>query len=211
MVVLITGANRGLGLALAEEFVSSGFRLVLHCRSMPENPPLCFSNSTVVVGDLTEDETLFRLAAEPVDILVNNAGIHMAEPFLNYTWLEICELVRVNLVVPMILTRLHWSSLKMVVNINSLASKGGGPWESIYAASKAGLAGFSETLQFDATRAGIRVLNVNLGGMNTDMAEGRNDRDKFIEPIDAAKAIFNLCQNYQTLRVTSVDLKRSRY
>jgi 3-oxoacyl-[acyl-carrier protein] reductase len=152
---------------------------------------------------------------EDIGILVNNAGMYLSGDLVDLDPVKIREVISVNLMAPIFLTRAVWPILKknsgLVVNINSLASIQGGPGESVYAASKAGLRGFTETLQFDATRDGIRLLNVNLGGLDTDMAGERKDRDKFINPSDAAMAIFNLCRDYRSLRITSIDLKRRIY
>ena len=129
---------------------------------------------------------------------------------------EIREVIEVNLIAPILLTRAVWplflrQNHGLVININSLAVAAGGNGESIYSASKAGLAGFGDTLQYDATRAGIRVLNLNIGAMRTDMGQGLAGSDKFIDPRDAARAILGFCEDYPTIRITSADLKRRIY
>lgn len=215
--VLITGANRGLGLELARTFSSAGFNMILHCRS--PFPGLVISGKTVR-GDLRKQNVLDDLSeaaqAKGLDILINNAGVHLSKPFLDMTIEEIREVIEVNLIAPILLTKAVWpiflrQNSGLVININSLAAAAGGNGESVYSASKAGLAGFGETLQYDATRAGIRVINLNIGAMRTDMGQGRANSDKFIDPRDAVRAILGFCEDYPTMRITSADLKRRVY
>lgn len=215
--VLITGANRGLGLALAETFSGAGFNLLLHCRHGADFLRRKFPVDLVAEGDLRSQQMIDGLASTAkLDILINNAGVHLSKPFLDMTIEEIREVIEVNLIAPILLTKAVWpiflrQNSGLVININSLAWLSGGPGESIYSASKAGLTGFGDTLQYDATRAGIRVLNLNIGAMQTDMGGTRDDNSKFIDPRDAARAILGFCEDYPTLRITTADLKRRVY
>jgi len=99
----------------------------------------------------------------------------------------------------------------LIININSLAGKSGSNGESAYCASKHALRGFSSSIQFDATKYGIRVIDVYLGAVQTDMTKGRKDQEKFILPEDVAKSIFNVSKNYKSMRVTELNLNRSIY
>lgn len=226
--VLITGANRGLGLALAKAFgeveqrLLPQYRLLLHARSGAELLTLSvkMTGNQAIHGDLRDQRTINDLAwaatQSGLDILINNAGVHLSKPFLDMTIDEIREVIEVNLIAPILLTKAVWpiflrQNHGLVINVNSLAGHAGGLGESIYSASKAGLAGFGETVQFDATPAGIRVINLNIGAMRTDMGQGRADSDKFIDPRDAARAILCFCEDYPSLRITSADLKRKIY
>jgi len=214
--VLITGTNRGLGLELARMFSDSGYNLILHCRKDGVFLRLRFPSAKVVMGDLRSPSLLEELSFGTVDILINNAGVRIASKISNISTAQVKEMIEVNLMAPMILTKMLWPTLisrkGMVVNIGSLSSQSGGPGESIYAATKAGLAAFSETLQYDAIMDGVRVVNINPGAMRTDMTTERKDRDKFIDPAEVARFIVNICnQNPPSIRVSSYDLKRSLY
>ena len=216
--VLITGANRGLGLELAQAFSDSGHNLILHCRKDGVFLRFRFPCAKVVMGDLRSPSLLEELGslAGWVDVLVNNAGGRHTDWIDILPMEKIREMLEVNLMAPMILSRLLWTALAsrkgMVINIGSLAGQSGGPGESVYAATKAGLAAFSETLQYDATKAGVRVVNIDLGAMRTDMTADRRDRDKFIDPAEAAKFIVQVCnQGYLTTRISSYELKRGLY
>lgn len=221
--VLITGASRGLGKALVEIFTSKNhnflgpdndYRLILHCKESELPKPMGIE-CDVVKGDLILDDTISSLAEYDIDILINNAGIYINKPFAETTEDDFREIIDINLLTPILLTKALWPTLKknsgLVININSMAGKQGGQGETAYCASKHGLRGFSSALQFDATRDGIRIIDVFLGAMQTDMAKGRKNFDKLISPSEIAKVIFNLCENYQSLRVTEIDINRRKY
>jgi short-subunit dehydrogenase len=99
----------------------------------------------------------------------------------------------------------------VIININSLAGKSDSPGEAVYAASKHGLRGFSSCLQYDATRDGVTVLDVYLGGMQTDMTKGREGWGKLINPAKAADVIYSLGRKVSTLRITEAEIRRRRY
>jgi len=213
---MVTGASRGLGRALADEVLARGHRLIFHQRTQERKP---ITADMVVTGDLRDNMTIRKLAQAAsqldMDILINNAAVHVAKPLTDLTESVIIDAVENNLVIPMLLTRAVWQVLRRqrgtVINVNSLASRAPGWGETAYGASKAGLSGFSEALQWEATEHGISVIDVLLGAMQTDMAGRRPDFDQFIDPREAAAAIVDLCESRPSLRVTSIVIKRRRY
>ena len=195
--VLITGSNRGLGKALAEAFLEAGHKLILPTRFL--------------VGDLAKPETIFRIIGfcqeQNVDIIINNAALYEGHNFL--------DIMQVNFFVPRALILSLWDELKerkgMIININSLAGKQGGPGEEMYAASKHALKGFSESKQFDATKDNIRILDVFLGAMQTDMTKHRDNYKKLIDPKEVAETILQLIKNRKTMRITELTINRRLY
>jgi len=214
--VMITGASGGLGVPLASEFGARGYDLVLH-HNKYELP--CADSLFTVRGDLKSSDTIWELAEfvfrDGLDVLVNNAGIYAAGQFDSLSSSEIRDVIEVNLIAPMLLTRLVWKALKqnsgIVVNINSLAGLNGSNGETAYCASKHGLAGFSKALQFDGTRDGVRVLDVFVGAMKTAMTAYRAGQENFIDPVDVARTIVSLCDNRNSLRITEITLNRRNY
>lgn len=218
--VLITGANRGLGRALAVEFSKAKCNMILHCRQDAPKLTLSFPSAFVIQGDLRAPQVIIDLVnishKKGLDILINNAGVYLDLPFPDIFDEELRELMEVNLIAPMLLTKALWSALKrkregQIININSLASYQGGAGESVYAASKAGITGFSKTVQADATRDGIRVTNIHLGALKTDMCVSRVDYAHLIDPDEAAKIIFQICNDYRSLWTSSFEIKRRIY
>ena len=221
-VALITGAKRGLGAALYRVFHEHDFNCILNCRHADdcEFSDLASEHTYHICGDLCDQWIINRLGhiarEKGVKVLINNAGIYSSDRLVNMTEREFRHVQEVNLVAPVLLTRAVWPVLQetggIVVNINSIAGLQGGNKELAYCASKHGLAGFSRALQFDATDDGVRVLNVYLGAMNTDMMKGRSkEPEKLIDPNEAAKVIYDLCRNYDTLRITEATILRRQY
>ncbi|MEL7351417.1 MAG: SDR family oxidoreductase [Cyanobacteria bacterium P01_A01_bin.116] len=99
-------------------------------------------------------------ASNSVDILINNAGIEIYRAFQDYTLEDIEQVIRVNLLAAMGLTRLLLPMLSpqgQIINMASLASKKGHPYDSAYAASKAGLLMWNHSLRQELERVGVSV------------------------------------------------------
>jgi len=224
--ILITGSSKGLGEQLARKFSNKGHNIIIHGRDVRKLELIKNElvnkgvGCKIVTGDLTEKETIETLAAvaesENVDILINNAAIYKKKLFGETTEKEIRNIFEINLIAPILITRHLFPYFQkkqsgLILNINSFAGKNSGDGESIYCASKHGLRGFSGSLQFDANRAGIRVIEVYIGAMNTQMVAGRKDIEKCISTSDAADLILNLCDEYKSMRISEVDLLRRIY
>lgn len=225
-VSLVTGSSRGFGRQLASRFSAEGFAVIVHgtdldrLRAVAETIRGRGGECEVVAGDLTEDDTLDRLAEAALrrglDVLVNNAAVYANEPFDQVTDERFRRMIAINLMAPVLLMRRIWPLFRrqqagLIVNINSMAGKAGGAGESAYCASKHGLRGFARSLQFDATREHVRVVDVFLGAMNTEMVAGRRDPEKCIQIDEAADLVCRLCKDYPSMRIEEVHLSRRRY
>lgn len=227
--VLITGSNRGLGKELALLFAIKGYDIILHGRDKDRlrevennlhNISLGLKNKIeweTVAGDLLLLDTINKLyrAAEKrsVDILINNAGIYASKPFKDMDIEEAENIIYVNLIVPIWLTkRIYPIFLKkksgLIININSIAGKNPNDKEAVYCASKHGLRGFTSSFQFEAMKNNVRVISIYLGAMRSSMTEGRGDPEKLIQPEEAANGIYGICENYKSFRISEIDLWR---
>lgn len=224
--VLITGSSKGLGESLALVFSQNKYHVILHGRDekglkrveegVLKNGVKC----EVVAGDIASEETssrLFRAAADSnLDVLINNAGAYLKRPFQEMSPEDFRRIIEINLVAPVRLIQKIFPIFQkkksgLIVNINSIAGKNSSDGESAYCASKHGLRGFSRSLQFDATRSGVRVIDIYLGAMNTQMLTDRAHSENFISTVDAADSIFRICREYPSMRVTELDLNRRTY
>lgn len=153
---ILTGASRGLGVPIAIALAKEGVNLALAARNADQleivrEQVVAEGVKTVCiptdVGDRAQLEALVeRTEVElgPPDILVNNAGIEHIHPYEEYPPEEIEQLLQINLVGPMLLTRFVLPGMLArgrghIVQVASLAGKGGAPLQAPYAASKAGL------------------------------------------------------------------------
>ena len=217
--VLITGASRGLGWDLAHHFLAKGWNVLVNARTHAAVEELIKAGAVGVWGSVTTEFTRMELRtmvkSTGLDLLIHNAGTRPDHGWADLSAKEVSNTIITNLVAPMQLTASLWPALMkkngQVVFINSLAGKQGGKDETAYSASKFGLRGFAQALQFDGVRDGVRVLSVFPGAMKTQMTALRPDYEKLIDTEEMATTIYQLCADQPSLRVTEVDLCRRRY
>jgi len=207
--VLITGANRGLGLALTDEFLRQGFHVFAGCRRSGERLQSLAAHFpqalTIVPLDVADAESVRQAArtvaglTDALDILINNAAVHLEgnKPTLEDDpgshWLQTLD---VNALGPLRVTReflplLAKGRRKMIVNVSSEAGSIADCWrdrEYAYCMSKAALNMQSRILHNYLSPRGFKVLAVHPGWMRTDMGGPNAD----IDPAEAAAGIFQL-------------------
>jgi short-subunit dehydrogenase len=184
-VCLVTGASSGIGRATADALAQAGARLVLVGRDPDRlEEAAAVTGGAPIVADLARDDELARVAREVegrfgrVDILVNNAGIGLAGRFPDADVERIEELVAVNLLAPMLLTHALLPGMLergagAIVNVASIAGHVGVRGEAVYAATKAGLVVFSESLGQELARTPVRVSVLSPGVIATRFFERR--------------------------------------
>ncbi|HZO16771.1 MAG TPA: SDR family oxidoreductase [Polyangiaceae bacterium] len=213
--VLITGASRGLGRALAQELGQRGARLVLCAR---EREPLEAVvrdlreqgiEAHAVTADIADKRAIHPLAAEaaalvgPIDVLVNNASSLGPTPLRSLLDTECEDLERVlqaNLVGPFRLTKVVAGSMALrggglCVNISSDAAVEAYPTWGAYGVSKAALDHLTRIFAAELGDFGLRFIAIDPGEMNTVMhrdAIPDADPATLADPSDVAKRIVSL-------------------
>ncbi len=187
---IVTGASRGLGLAIAEAMGRTGASVLLVARSakaLAEARERALaagaSEANVFAADLQEESAPEAILAEAqriwrrLDVLINNAAIvgPIGKLWEN-DWDEWQNTIRVNLLAPAALCRLAapWMAQAgggAIVNISGGGATKARPQFSAYGTAKAALVRFSETLAEEAAAQGIRVNSVAPGAMNTAMLD----------------------------------------
>ena len=179
--VLVTGGNRGIGLAIAQAFVEAGDKVAVTYRS-GEPPEGLFG----VRCDITDADQVDRAFGEveaqhgPVEVLVANAGVTRDTLLLRMTEEDFTSVVDTNLtgsfrVVKRAVKAMMRARKGRVVLISSVVGLTGSPGQANYAASKAGLVGFARSL---ARELGSRNITVNVvapGFVDTDMTAVLSD------------------------------------
>jgi 3-oxoacyl-[acyl-carrier protein] reductase len=201
--VLITGASKGLGLAMAE-LLAADYSLILHA-SKPENLPAATAGNYVLCADLSNKEELNnfckRLKNEHGDSLyavINNAGITLDKSIIFQPEAEIDKMLAVNLKAPIMISKVAMKifGLKkrgVIINLSSSVGETGNAFQSVYAATKAGLVAFSKSLAKEAAMLNdehqIRVLCISPGFIETEMTDAipENYRQKYLEIIPAKR------------------------
>lgn len=182
--VLITGGSSGIGLALAHALTARGARVVITGRrqSVLDDALRGLDSATGVCADVGTTEgriaTLDKAVAAlgGLDILINNAGGVRAGRLEYTAEADIEQMVTVDLLAPILLTRAAIPALRasgdaMVVNVTSGIALVGAPFYTTYAAVKAGLAHFGESLRRELKGEGIHVLTAYPGGTDTPMMQ----------------------------------------
>jgi len=205
-VVLITGGNRGIGYAIAEEFIRSGYSVAVTARS-GSGP----DGSLTVTADVTDSDSLDAALAQveaelgPVEILVANAGITRDTLLMRMSDDDFEEVINTNLtgvfrVVKRAIKGMVKARFGRVILISSVVGLYGSAGQSNYSAAKAGLVGFARSLTRELAARGITTNVVAPGFINTDMTaalpEEQQDRYKeaipagrFAEPEEVARVV----------------------
>lgn len=182
---LMTGAAGGLGTHLARALAGRGVDLALSGRNEAALAALCDElrargvRAEAVAADLSDPRQAAGLFARaeaavgPVDLLVNNAGVEETVPYPGLDDDELQAMVAVDLVAPMLLARHALAAMTArgrghVVNVGSLAGKGGVPYEAVYATTKAGLVGLTRSLRAELRGSPVGVSIVCPGFVSGD-------------------------------------------
>ena len=209
---LVTGGSRGLGAALAAELARVGARVVVTARdeaalhAVVERARGHGGEVHALAADLAEPEAAARLAGAaaalvgPVDLLVHNAatlGPVPLRPLLEIEPAEMARVVEVNLLAPFRLTRALAGSMVLrggglVMMVSSDAARVGYPGWGPYGISKAALEQMSRVLAVELEPAGVRVVTVDPGEMDTRMhaeAMPEADRSTLADPAEVAATL----------------------
>ncbi|WP_251976180.1 SDR family NAD(P)-dependent oxidoreductase [Salinicola avicenniae] len=200
-VVMISGANRGIGAAIAEALHAAGWRVSLGCRTAPEDP-LERDGWLVCHYDALDADSgrawVERTVAEygRLDALVNNAGILSRSTVLDASGEEFDQLMAVNVRAPMLLTQQAWPHLVAaeqgkVISIVSLSGKRVKSAHSgLYAMSKFAAQAFVYGLRHCSAETRVRATAICPGPVATDMAiEGGLDGGDITRPEEIARVV----------------------
>ncbi|NDC82564.1 3-oxoacyl-ACP reductase FabG [bacterium] len=188
-VVVVTGASRGIGYHIADSFASCGATVVvcatqqLRCDQVADELAKKYGVSgkgiQVNVANFSETETMIKTVIElfgRLDILVNNAGITRDNLLLRMSETDWDAVLDTNLKSVFNTTKaairpMLKQKYGRIVNISSVVGQMGNPGQANYAASKAGMIGFSQSIAKEVGAKGITCNVVAPGFIDTDMIE----------------------------------------
>lgn len=183
--VIVTGARRGLGLAISQRLAADGYKVIAVARAeshelnaLCNGENVCFESFDLAntdkihawVGDLTKRHG--RIYG-----LVNNAAIGADGILATMHERDIAQSLLVNLRSPIVVSKYVSRSMLLggtgrIINISSIIASTGFSGLSVYAATKAGLIGFTKSLSRELGKANITVNCIAPGYMDTDMTKG---------------------------------------
>ncbi len=222
--VLITGANRGLGLALVKEFLEKDFTVYSLSRSVNEGLQalqrdhenlICYAADVRDVASLKEIAQDFAKNDYAIDILINNAAVNLEPEPADIDALDIdtiMETFRVNSVAPLSVIQ-HFLPLtkRLIVNISSEAGSIENCWrdkEYGYCMSKAALNMASKILQNRLQGAGIKVLAIHPQWFTSDMGGPEAPISPEESAVDVAKTILRAWTLEDPIYVDSVTAEK---
>ena len=217
--VIVTGASRGLGLAITGTLAAAGYRVIAIARNGSEELAAA-GRSAAAAGagaiefracDLADIDRLgplvrsLRAEFGPIYALVNNAGLGLGGMLSNMRNDDIARLIRINTLSPMVLTKYAARSMMTqragrIINLASVTAITGYSGLSVYSATKASLVGFTQSLARELGPLGITVNAVAPGFIKTDMTQDlqeaqldqiarRSALRRLPEPLDVARSV----------------------
>ena len=231
--VFVTGSTRGIGLAIAHKFASLGANVVLNGRSAISEELLAqFADYGVKVvaisGDVSDNADAKQMVDEAVealgsvDILVNNAGITKDGMALRMTEEDFDAVLKINLtgtfnMTQAVLKPMTKARAGAIINLSSVVGLTGNAGQANYAASKAGVIGFSKSIAREVAARNVRVNVIAPGFIESDMTAVLSDKIKdammgqipmkrFGQAEEVAEvAVFLAKQEYLTGQVLAID------
>jgi len=196
-VVVVTGAGRGMGAAMAERLTAEGARVAV--TDIDGDSALTAAKALEGAAgfrlDITDAAEVSARIAEitaalgPIDALVNNAGWDKLSPFLDTDEDLWDRIIDINLRGPIRMTKAVLPQMVergggRIVNISSDAGRVGSTGEAVYSACKAGIIGFTKTVAREVARHNVTVNAVCPGPTDTPLLQGMvGDHEKLIESL----------------------------
>jgi NAD(P)-dependent dehydrogenase (short-subunit alcohol dehydrogenase family) len=225
-IAVVTGASRGIGLAVADELRAAGAHVVRLARSLSDGSG---ERETTIRCDVTRpdevERALQRVIAEVgvPDIVVNSAGVFYVKPLAETTPAEFTETISVNLTGPFLVARALLPRLVQrgsghVVTIGSSSDHIAYAGNSAYAASKYGVRGMHEVMTAEVANTGVRTTLVSPGAVDTDMwnaidpdsKPGFRKRKDMMRTEDVAEAVLFAVTRDARMTVTEIRLAPTR-
>jgi NAD(P)-dependent dehydrogenase (short-subunit alcohol dehydrogenase family) len=221
-IALVTGASRGIGLAVADELRAAGAHVIRLARSLTDGSADRQTDIRCDVAVAADVEravsTVLKETGVP-DIVVSNAGIFFIKPIEQTTPAEFAQTLAVNLTGPFLVARAFVPRLVErgsghLVTIGSISDHIAFTGSTAYAASKFGVRGMHEVIRAETAKTGVRTTLVSPGPVDTDIWDpvdpdskpGFTKRKDMLRPEDVAEAVLFAVTRPARVAVTEIRL-----
>ncbi len=207
-LAVVTGASRGIGLAIARSLVAQDMRVVMTGReqaTIGAAAEAAGAGATGLVCDHADPQAVRRFADQVLkshgapDILVNNAGVMKWGPVLDMDLELWNDVIATNLTGVFVTTQSFLPEmLKLeradIFMISSMSGKKGDPGASAYAASKFGLQGFSQSLMYEVRKHDVRVMVLNPSSVDKSTSDREFGAGLHLHADDIAATVVHLAK-----------------
>jgi NADP-dependent 3-hydroxy acid dehydrogenase YdfG len=226
-VALVTGASRGIGLAVADALGSAGMHVVRLSRSLQDARG---EGRTDIQADVAEPASVERAIGRVEqelgvpDVVVNNAGIFLVKPLAETTQEDFTTTLATNLTAPFLVARALIPRMVKrggghFVSVGSISDYVGFPGSSAYAASKFGLRGLHEVIRAETARTRVRTTLVSPGPVDTDLWDevdpdskpGFTKRKDMMRAEDVAAAVLFAVTLPERVSITEIRMLPTGY
>lgn len=214
--VLITGGTRGIGFGIAQAFLQKGYTVYVTYSKDEENAKFAKSKGCKAIkADVCDEKQVLQVfeSIGEIDILVNNAGVALVKQIQDISYEEYNRLFAVNMGGTFLCCREATKKMLkrgegLIVNITSVWGEVGASCESVYAASKAAVLGFTKSLAKELGYSGIRVNAVSPGMIDTKMNAhfSAEDMQEIVSEIPAGRV-----GNVQDVALAVLFLEENTY
>lgn len=226
-IALVTGASRGIGLAVADALHAAGMHVVRLARSLKN---VAGERRTDIACDVTRPAEVERALARVEnelgvpDVLVNNAGIFFIKQLAETTLEDFTSALATNLTAPFVMARAVVPKMVArgsghLVTIGSISDYIGFSGSTAYAATKFGLRGMHEVIRQETAKSGVRTTLVSPGPVDTDIWDavdpdskpGFTKRKDMMRAEDVAAAVVYAVTQPDHVAVTEIRLQPTVY
>jgi NADP-dependent 3-hydroxy acid dehydrogenase YdfG len=224
-VVIVTGASRGIGAAVAETLSGIGYRLALVARSVEPLDAMAarLPDSLAVPADVTNESDVARVVSYVlakwgrIDVLINNAGSTIVRSVQHSTKADYDAMMNGNFLSAFLMTRAVLPAMTAqgrghILNMASIAAKRTFPQWSLYCASKFAMIGFSQALAQEVRPLGIQVTDLYPGSVDTALWDALGMtamREAMLQPADVADMVAYALRQSPRARIAEIVLEPS--
>jgi NADP-dependent 3-hydroxy acid dehydrogenase YdfG len=226
-LALVTGASRGIGLAVANALNEAGLHVVRLSRSLRDATA---KNRTDIQADVAQAASVARAVGRVVeelgipDVVVNNAGVFIVKPLAETTPDDFAKTLATNLTAPFLVARALVPKMMErgsghLVSVGSISDYIGFPGSSAYAASKFGLRGMHEVIRAETAKTRVRTTLISPGPVDTELWDevdpdskpGFTKRKDMMRAEDVAAAVVYAVMQPERVNVTEIRLLPTGY
>lgn len=217
--IILTGASDGLGKEFAKKCLQEGnINIIAICRTKPDY------NCDFIQTDLTDDKSIentcniIKEKYKKIDALINCAGVPGVQKLEDVTYDVLDDLMKINVLAPIYLTTQLITLIKEseadILNVGStIGTKAGYTDQIAYTTSKWAMRGTSYNLQLELKKHNCRVIQFNVGGMNTRMHTKWTGKviehpEEWMNPADIADLMLHILKMPKMIEVSEITINR---